>query len=235
MEHISSTHHFDDETLVSLCSISPVILQLWAETVYHDITAFQSFGTQDIDRFSALASRFRNSKRPLSQQIGKSFAQVIDHFFKRSWGPRFGISPDLQIITLATLCIMMCAQTPQTPGSIARLLNQDFVGFGAVTLVLRPYISTIPVVKFQSEALVQYVKDPKLCGDYNPMTPDIHADLVIYCLEFIKRYRCPQNFSRHRVKQELPSPPVDGEEDLSPPPVDGEEELPSLPVDGEEE
>jgi len=234
MEHISSIHHFDDETLVSLCKISAPILQHWLE-MQVDMAKQGPFSTQVIDRFTALANRFRNSKRPLSQLIGKSFARVIDHFFKRSWSPRFEIVTDLQTIVLATLCIMMCAQTPQVPGSIARLLNQDFVGFGAATLVLRPYISTIPVVKFQSEALVEYVKDPKLCGDYNPMTPDIHADLVIYCLEFIKKYRCPQNFSQHRAKQELPSPPVDGEEESPSPPVDGEVELPSLPVDGKEE
>lgn len=212
MEHISSIHHFDDETLVSLCKISAPVLQYWLE-IQVDMAKQGPFSTQVIDRFSALANRFRNSKRPLSQLIGKSFVRVIDHFFKRSWGPRFEIVPDLQTIALATLCIMMCAQSPQTPGSIARLLHQDFVGFGAVTLVLRPYISTIPVARFQSEALAEYLKDPKLCGDYNPLTPDIHADLVIYCLEFIKTYRCPRNLSEHRVKQELSSPHLAGDEE----------------------
>ncbi|KIM36349.1 hypothetical protein M413DRAFT_449226 [Hebeloma cylindrosporum] len=210
IEHIYSIRHFDNETLVFLCRIPPSLLHRWLRW---DLEMKPKIRL--IERFSALANRFRKSTHPLSQLIGRSFTQDIDSFFKQTWGSRFEIRPDLQTIALATLCITMCAQSPQTPGSIARLLNQDFVGFGTATLVFRPYISTIPVVKIQSEALVEYVKDPERCGGHNPNTPDIHADLVIYCLEFIKNYQCPQSPSQHRERQETQkaSSHFDGDEE----------------------
>jgi hypothetical protein len=151
VEHISSIQHFDGKALVSLCKISPSILQHWLG-MQADVAKLGPFSTKVIDRFSSLANRFRDSKNPLSQLVGRSFAQVINNFFKRRWGPRFETRSGLQPLALATLCTMMCAQRPQTLSCLARLLDQDFIGFGAAILVLHPYISTIPVLKFQSEA-----------------------------------------------------------------------------------
>lgn len=72
--------------------------------------------------------------------------------------------------------------------SLATLFKLDWVGFASATFLIRPYINFGTSVEVACDAFSDFIFHPEHNSEFNPNTPDIHADLVIRCVECISSH-----------------------------------------------
>ena len=67
--------------------------------------------------------------------------------------------------------------------ALATLFKLDWVGFARATFLIRPYVNFGVFVAVACDAFSDFISNPEHVSEFNPNTPDIHADLVIRCVE----------------------------------------------------
>ena len=103
------------------------------------------------------------------------------------WADILGDSPQNVALSLGILAVAL------KPGSIssaalATLFKLDWVGFARATVLIRPYINFGTSIDLACEAFSEFISHPEHVSEFNPNTPDTHADLVIRCVECISSY-----------------------------------------------
>lgn len=140
-----------------------------------------------VEKFFAFICRLRTMYQKKAKDMEKAYTMALDSLFKASWRTRYETGRTVLPRTMVILCMVI--QDPSIdPRAIAHLLKLDWKGFRLGVFVLLPYMTFDNKVKFTSKAFEEYIKDPSRSGYYYPLTPDVHADLVIYCAEYLKDY-----------------------------------------------
>ena len=103
------------------------------------------------------------------------------------WANILGDSPQNVALSIGILAVAL------KPGSIssaalATLFKLDWLGFRRATLLIRPYINFGTSVVIACDAFSEFISRPELLSEFNPNTPDTHADLVIRCVECISSH-----------------------------------------------
>ena len=97
-------------------------------------------------------------------------------------------SPEYHALCLGILAVVMRRDSNISSAALATLFSLNWEEFGRATFTIRPYIDfKNPVVK-ASKAFSDFLSDPKRVSKFNPNTPDIHADIVIRCVECISQH-----------------------------------------------
>lgn len=199
---------FDDELFAYAANIKIDSLWLlqWLR-LYSATYGFRIFLDLDlIDQLSSLKNRFRQQPSTQNSVVIEKFNHVLNLYFRHCLLSRFEKLPEIRPITLAILA--MFKQNPASPpAALGCLLQLDWSGFVLATLSLRPFMAFNPSIKFISQAFAEYISDPSRCGEFNPMAPEIQADLTIYCLEYMKRYHSPNRASMSRTVEASSSYP----------------------------
>ena len=123
--------------------------------------------------------------------MGTQCGNTLELYFKNVWAELLGDSPQNVALSLGILAVAL------RPGSIssaalATLFKLDWVGFARATFLIRPYINFGISVNIACDAFSDFISHPDHASEFNLNTPDIHADLVIRCVECISSYP-PQN------------------------------------------
>ena len=96
-------------------------------------------------------------------------------------------SPKYHALTLGILAVVLRGD-PISSAALATLFLLSWEEFGRATLSIRPYINFENPVVIKCEAFSEYLSDPKRVLEFNPNSPDIHADIVIRCVECISQH-----------------------------------------------
>ena len=119
--------------------------------------------------------------------MGTLCGNTLELYFKNVWADILGDSPQNVALSLGILAVAL------KPGSIssaalATLFKLDWVGFARATVLIRPYINFGTSIDLACEAFSEFISHPEHVSEFNPNTPDTHADLVIRCVECISSY-----------------------------------------------
>lgn len=162
-----------------------------------------------IDRFSTSVNNFKHCSGNKHSDIIKVYTTALDLHFKCHLS-RFSMTSEIQLTTLAILAMLM-QDTLSTPAvAFGLLLHLEWSGFVEATLALRYFMSFRPPIKFLSQAFAEFIADPDRSEEFNPMTDTVHADLTIYCLEFIKKSRFSVHCGMPFLSEESQSYPDSG-------------------------
>jgi hypothetical protein len=116
---------------------------------------------------------------------------VLELFFKNAWADILGDSPQNVALSLGILAVVLKPESISSD-TLATLFKLDWVGFVRATVFIRPYINfRIGVgtsVNVACDAFSEFISHPERASEFNPNTPDVHADLVIRCVECISSY-----------------------------------------------
>ena len=125
--------------------------------------------------------------------MGTLCENTLKSYFKNAWADILEDSPQNVVQSLGILAVVL------GPGSIssaalATLFKLNWVGFARATFLIRPYINFGTSVDVACDAFWDFISHPEYASEFNPNTPDIHADLVIRCVECISsRWDLPQH------------------------------------------
>jgi hypothetical protein len=166
-----------------------------------------------IEQISILTNRFRQRPTTQNSVLIEKFTHILNLYFRHALLPRFENLPEIRPKTLAVLSMFTLA-LDSSPAALGCLLQLNWSEFVLATLPLRPFMAFNPSISFISQAFAEYVSDPSRCGEFNLMTPDIQADLTIYCLECLKRYHSPsQALMTRTIEASLSYPRGNGVEE----------------------
>jgi hypothetical protein len=96
-------------------------------------------------------------------------------------------SPKYHALSLGILAVVL-RRDPISSAALATLFLLNWEEFGRATLSIRPYINFENPVVIVCEAFSDFLSDPKRVSKFDPNTPDIHADIVIRCVECISQH-----------------------------------------------
>ena len=113
---------------------------------------------------------------------------VLDIYFKNAWSDRLVDSPKYYALCLGILAVVLRRDSTISSAALATLFLLNWEEFGRATFSIRPYINFENPVVMACEAFSEFLSDPKRVSKFNPNTPDIHADLVIRCVECISSH-----------------------------------------------
>ena len=103
------------------------------------------------------------------------------------WADILEDSPQNVALSLGILAVAL------KPGSIssaalATLFKLDWVGFARATVLIRPFINFGTSIGLQCDSFLEFISHPEHASEFNPNTPDTHANLVIRCVECISSH-----------------------------------------------
>jgi hypothetical protein len=96
-------------------------------------------------------------------------------------------SPKYHALSLGILAVVLRRHTISS-AALASLFLLNWEEFGRATISIRPYINFENPIVIACEAFSDFLSDPKRVSNFNPNTPDIHADIVIRCVECISSH-----------------------------------------------
>ena len=97
-------------------------------------------------------------------------------------------SPKYHALCLGILAVILRRNSTLSSAALATLFSLNWEEFGRATFSIRPYINFENPVVMACEAFSEFLSDPKRVSKFNPNTPDIHADIVIRCVECISQH-----------------------------------------------
>ncbi|KAF8178499.1 hypothetical protein BJ912DRAFT_984030 [Pholiota molesta] len=166
-----------------------------------------------IEQISILTNRFRQRPTTQNSVLIEKFTHILNLYFRHALLPRFENLPEIRPKTLAVLSMFKLAPD-SSPAALGCLLQLNWSEFVLATLPLRPFMAFSPSISFTSQAFSAYISNSSCSRELIPMTPDIQADLTIYCLECIKRYHSPsQALMTRTIEASLSYPRGNGVEE----------------------
>ena len=92
-------------------------------------------------------------------------------------------------LCLGILAVVLRRDSTISSAALATLFSLNWEEFGRATFSIRPYINFKNSAVMACEAFSDFLSDPKrVSKKFNPNTPDIHADIVIRCVECISQH-----------------------------------------------
>ena len=119
---------------------------------------------------------------PDGHTLGTLCSNTLELYFKNVWADILGDSPQNVALSLGILVVVL-RPVSISSAALATLFKLDWVGFARATVLIRPYINFGTYVDVACDAFSDFMSDPEHVSEFNPNTPDIHADLVIRCVE----------------------------------------------------
>ena len=97
-------------------------------------------------------------------------------------------SPKYHALCLGILAVVLRRDSTISSPALATLFLLNWEEFGRATFSIRTYINFENPVVMACEAFSDFLLDPNRVSKFNPNTPDIHADIVIRCVECISQH-----------------------------------------------
>jgi hypothetical protein len=119
--------------------------------------------------------------------LGTRCEKILKSFFKNAWADILRDSPQNVALSLGILAVVL-KPVSISSASLATLFKLDWVGFAGATFLIRPYINFGTSVEVACDAFLDFISHTEHASVFNPNTPDIHADLVIRCVECISSH-----------------------------------------------